>query len=149
MIAEETYIYKYVTRCMNCNHIEHHGVLKRETVINFAKKLPCIMCGHNNQQIACFYLIEYEGYAIIINLTHNALLMGPLPILWYNAGTCLVIPEGFLKEIFEEERKDKGWTHKICLDQAYELESDEQSRLLCDPTYNRNCRSILDMFTVI
>ena len=82
-------------------------------------------------RIKRYYIIEHKGHTI--DITRDALLLGPMPILWCNAGMYAIIPGAVLEEIFEHSH----WSgpQRIWWEQAYELEPDV-GRLLCDKNYN-------------
>ena len=77
-----------------------------------------------------YYIIEHKSRTI--DITRDALLLGPMPVLWCNAGMYAIIPGAVLEELFDISG-DK-MSH-IWWEQAYELESDV-GRLLCDKNYN-------------
>lgn len=77
-----------------------------------------------------YYILEHKGRTI--DITRDALLLGPMPVLWCNAGMYAIIPGAILEELFEY---DSGRCHRVWWEQAYELDPDV-GRLLCDSTYN-------------
>lgn len=77
-----------------------------------------------------FYIIEHKGNTI--DITRDALLMGPLPVLWCNTGMYALIPGAILEEFFEEGGGCLVGT--IYWEQAYELPQ-EVGQLLCDNAY--------------
>ena len=79
-------------------------------------------------KIRRYYVIEHKGNTI--DITRDALLMGPLPVLWCNAGMYALIPEAILEEIFNDDTMGAVWW-----EQAYELPR-EVGLLLCDSVYN-------------
>ncbi len=79
-------------------------------------------------KIKHYYIIEHKGFTI--NITHDALLMGPLPVLWCNAGMYAIIPGAILEELFENNETETIWW-----EQCYELPR-EIGLLLCDNAYN-------------
>lgn len=81
-------------------------------------------------KIKRYYILEHKGRTI--DITHDALLLGPMPILWCNGGMYALIPGAILEELFDVSG-DK-MSH-IWWEQAYELEPDV-GRLLCDKNYN-------------
>ena len=83
-------------------------------------------------KIKRYYIIEHKGRTI--DITRDALLLGPMPVLWCNAGIYAIIPGAILEDLFEED-KSRGWMYRIWWEQAYELDPDV-GRLLCDSTYN-------------
>lgn len=83
-------------------------------------------------KIRRYYIIEHKGRTI--DITRDALLMGPLPILWCNAGMYAIIP-GELFEELSTNALSSVVVHQIWWEQAYELEPDV-GRLLCDKSYN-------------
>ena len=82
-------------------------------------------------KIKRFYIIEHKGNTL--DITRDALLMGPLPVLWCNAGMYAIIPGAILEELYENVNviavETIWWT------QAFEL-SQEVGQLLCDDAYN-------------
>ena len=83
-------------------------------------------------KIKRYYVIEHKGRTI--DITRDALLVGPLPILWCNAGMYAIIPGAVLEELFEG--RWSGPVGTIWWEQTYKLESDV-GRLLCDQNYNQ------------
>ena len=83
-------------------------------------------------KIKRFYIIEHKGNTL--DITRDALLMGPLPVLWCNAGMYAIIPGAILEELYENVNviavETIWWT------QAFEL-SQEVGRLLCDEGYDQ------------
>ena len=92
-------------------------------------------------QIKRYYVIEYKGRTI--DITRDALLLGPMPILWCNDGMYAIIPGAILEELFEYPAPSKpdelphisNSMQQIYWEQAYELKLDV-GRLLCDRNYN-------------
>ena len=82
-------------------------------------------------KIKRYYIIEHKGRTI--DITRDALLMGPLPVLWCNAGMYAIIPGAVCEEIFEHTNGNA--MQRVWWEQAYELEPDV-GRLLCDSAYN-------------
>ncbi|KKN71272.1 hypothetical protein LCGC14_0423150 [marine sediment metagenome] len=78
-----------------------------------------------------YYIIEHKGHTI--NIIRDALLLGPMPVLWCNGGMYAIIPGTILEEMFENKNGDA--TGAIWWEQCYELEPDV-GRLLCDSAYN-------------
>ena len=83
-------------------------------------------------KIKRYYIIEHKGRTI--DITRDALLLGPMPALWCNGGMYAIIPGAVLEELFEED-KSREWVYRIWWEQCYELEPDV-GRLLCDKNYN-------------
>ncbi len=83
-------------------------------------------------KIQRYYIIEHKGPTI--DIMRNALLMGPLPVLWCNAGMYAIIPGAILEEIFEHINGDA--IQRIWWEQCYELPR-EIGLLLCDESYNQ------------
>ncbi len=81
-------------------------------------------------KIRRYYIIEHKGPTI--SITRNALLMGPLPVLWCNAGMYALIPGAILEELFEGSSQ----VETIWWEQCYELPR-EIGLLLCDEGYNQ------------
>lgn len=81
-------------------------------------------------KISRYYIIEHKGRTI--DITRDALLLGPMPVLWCNAGMYAIIPGAILEELFEPVNPDEM---RFWWEQAYELEPDV-GRLLCDRNYN-------------
>ena len=79
-------------------------------------------------KIKRYYIIEHKGNTL--DITRDALLMGPLPVLWCNAGMYAIIPGAILEEIFNDDTMSTIWWT-----QAYELPQ-EVGQLLCDDAYN-------------
>ena len=79
-----------------------------------------------------YYIIEHRGRTI--DITRDALLLGPMPVLWCNGGMYAIIPGAIFEELFEIELKTDEYV-KIWWEQAYELDPDV-GRLLCDRNYN-------------
>ena len=83
-------------------------------------------------KIKRYYIIEHKGRTI--DITRDALLLGPMPVLWCNAGMYAIIPGAILEELFDRKIPE-GTNTQIWWEQAYELNPDV-GRLLCDSTYN-------------
>ena len=84
-------------------------------------------------KIRRYYIIEHKGRTI--DITRNALLLGPMPVLWCNAGMYAIIPGAILEDLFEYNG-DRGMVMgRYYWEQAYELDPDV-GRLLCDKNYN-------------
>ena len=83
-------------------------------------------------KIKRYYILEHKGRTI--NITRDTLLLGPMPVLWCNAGMYAIIPGAILEELFDD-RTIGHRMHSIWWEQAYELEPDV-GRLLCDKNYN-------------
>lgn len=83
-------------------------------------------------KIKRYYIFEHNGCWAI--LKRGALPMGPMPILWCNAGMYAIIPGALLEELYDEDGS-RDWTYRIWWEQCYELPQ-EVGRLLCDSTYN-------------
>ena len=85
-------------------------------------------------KIKRYYILEHKGRTI--DITRDALLLGPMPVLWCNAGMYAIIPGAILEELFNID----GNATCIWWEQAYELEPDV-GRLLCDKTYSQSDNS--------
>ena len=84
-------------------------------------------------KIKRYYIIEHKGRTA--DITRDALLLGPMPVLWCNAGMYAIIPGAILEDIFEVQ-KTSNLVCTVWWEQAYELEPDV-GRLLCDKNYNQ------------
>lgn len=84
-------------------------------------------------KIKRYYILEHKGRTI--DITRDALLLGPMPVLWCNAGMYALIPGAILEEMFDFTIDNANKTTRIWWEQAYELEPDV-GRLLCDRNYN-------------
>ena len=85
-------------------------------------------------KIKRYYIIEHKGRTI--DITRDALLLGPMPVLWCNAGMYAIIPGAILEELFDRKIPEGISTvTRLWWEQAYELEPDV-GRLLCDSAYN-------------
>ena len=90
-------------------------------------------------KIKRYYIIEHKGRTI--DITRDALLLGPMPVLWCNAGMYALIPGAILEDMFDDHSEPGIIKHTgkqmetIYWEQAYELEPDV-GRLLCDSAYN-------------
>lgn len=82
-------------------------------------------------RIKRYYIIEHKGRTI--DITRDALLLGPTPVLWCNAGMYALIPGAILEEIFEHTNGDT--MQRVWWEEACELPQ-EVGRLLCDKNYN-------------
>ena len=78
-----------------------------------------------------YYILEHKGHTI--DITRDALPLGPMPMLWCNGGMYAIIPGAILEEIFESKNSDA--VAAVWWGQAYELDPDV-GRLLCDSAYN-------------
>ena len=85
-------------------------------------------------KIRRYYIIEHKGNTI--DITRDALLMGPLPVLWCNAGMYALIPGALLEDLFDISEVGHFHMHQIWWEQAYELPR-EVGLLLCDEGYNQ------------
>ena len=84
-------------------------------------------------KIKRYYILEHKGRTI--DITRDALLLGPMPVLWCNAGMYALIPGAILEELFEIREAWHATMLRLYWEQAYELEPDV-GRLLCDRNYN-------------
>ena len=83
-------------------------------------------------KIRRYYIIEHKGPTI--DITRDALLMGPLPVLWCNTGMYAIIPGAILEELFDVSGDQMS---HIWWEQCYELPR-EIGLLLCDEGYNQS-----------
>ena len=86
---------------------------------------------NSKMKISRYYIIEHKGRAI--DIARDALLLGPMPVLWCNAGMYAIIPGAILEDMFT--LTGQGIMQQIWWEQGYELEPDV-GRLLCDSTYS-------------
>ena len=77
-----------------------------------------------------YYILEHKGHTI--DITRDALPLGPMPILWCNGGMYAIIPGAIFEELLDVSG-DK--IAHIWWGQAYELDPNV-GRLLCDRNYN-------------
>lgn len=77
-----------------------------------------------------YYIIEHKGRTI--DITRDMLLLGPMPVLWCNAGMYAIIPGAVLEELFEPINPNEM---RFWWEEAYELPR-EIGLLLCDKNYN-------------
>ena len=81
-------------------------------------------------KIKRYYILEHKDRTI--DITRDALLLGPMPVLWCNGGMYAIIPGAILETLCCSKG---GGVETIWWEQAYELEPDV-GRLLCDRNYN-------------
>lgn len=81
-------------------------------------------------KIKRYYIIEHKGRTI--DITRDMLVLGPMSVLWCNAGMYAIIPGAICEELFEY---GSSCCHRVWWEQTYELPQDV-GRLLCDSTYN-------------
>ena len=84
-------------------------------------------------KIKRYYVIEHKGRTI--DITRDALLLGPMPVLWCNAGMYAIIPGAIFEDMFGFNGPGI-LVETIYWEQAYELEPDV-GWLLCDKNYNQ------------
>ena len=89
-------------------------------------------------KIRRYYILEHKGRTI--DITRDALLLGPMPVLWCNGGMYALIPGAILEDMYNDYNiDDAAWGSnkmvQIWWEQTYELEPDV-GRLLCDKSYN-------------
>ncbi len=83
-----------------------------------------------------YYILEHKGHTI--DITRDALPLGPMSVLWCNGGMYAIIPGVLFEEFFD--KSSSVIQTVIWWGQAYELDPDV-GRLLCDKSYNQTNNS--------